>query len=171
MASASSAGILSGFGTSITGFGALQLDTGAAWTISGNTTGLGSAGLGSAGLGSAGLGSIGGFTVKDTIDLTDFVAVSGTFANNVLVLTDAGSNHATLNIQGSFSSSDFQLLSDGATGTDIVVCFAAGTHIATPSGARRVEDLAIGDLVQAHFAGSAPIQWIGRRHVQLHAPP
>lgn len=45
------------------------------------------------------------------------------------------------------------------------ICFAAGTRIATPKGARPVETLAIGDLVQTLDHGSQPIRWIGTRRV------
>ena len=92
LASAASAGTLSGFGTSITNFGSLQFDAGAAWTVSGNNS-------------ASGLGTIAitGFATDDTIDLTGFVAVSDTFANNTLVLVDAGGDQATLTIEGDFA--------------------------------------------------------------------
>jgi hypothetical protein len=60
LASGSSAGTLSGFdGSGITNFATLQFDTGASWTVKGNSaaTGLGSI-------------AITGFTTADTIDLT-----------------------------------------------------------------------------------------------------
>ena len=89
LASAASAGTLSGFGTSITNFSTLQFDAGAAWTVSGNDS-------------ASGLGTIAitGFTNGDTIDLTGFVAVSETFASNTLVLTDDGGAHDTLHDPG-----------------------------------------------------------------------
>lgn len=43
------------------------------------------------------------------------------------------------------------------------VCFAAGTWIATPDGAARVEDLRPGDLVLTLDEGPQPVLWIGRR--------
>ena len=41
-------------------------------------------------------------------------------------------------------------------------CFAKGTHIRTPQGEQRVEDLQIGDLVVTMHAGAQPVRWIGR---------
>ena len=101
------AGSLSGLGGAITQFTTLQFDPGVQWTLVGDTAGL------------AGTVTIDGFTGNDTIDLTGFAAVSETFASNALVLTDAGSAHVTLEIQGTFASGDFQLASYGADGTKI----------------------------------------------------
>ncbi|GGC60259.1 Hint domain-containing protein [Chelatococcus reniformis] len=53
-----------------------------------------------------------------------------------------------------------------------VVCFLAGTLIATPAGERRVEDLAAGDLVLTAAGESRPVLWIGRQSVAaLFAEP
>ncbi|MEM9249335.1 MAG: Hint domain-containing protein [Pseudomonadota bacterium] len=43
----------------------------------------------------------------------------------------------------------------------IPVCFAKGTRISTPHGARRIEDLRPGDLVTCAGGGTTVIQWIG----------
>jgi hypothetical protein len=43
------------------------------------------------------------------------------------------------------------------------VCFVAGTLIATPEGARLVEDLRPGDLVLTLDDGPRPVLWVGRR--------
>ena len=154
LASAASAGTLSGFGTSITNFSTLQFDAGAAWTVSGIDS-------------ASGLGTIAitGFTNGDTIDLSGFVAISDTFANNMLVLTDAGGAQDTLAIEGSFTSSSFQLSGDGNGGTDVVVCFCAGTQIGTPDGEVPVERLQIGDLVLTAHNGPRPVTWIGQGKV------
>ncbi|CTQ48841.1 Hint domain-containing protein [Jannaschia donghaensis] len=58
-------------------------------------------------------------------------------------------------------------LTDGTTVVfeemEAVICFAGGTHIATPQGARRVEDLVAGDLVLTRDDGAQPLQWVGTR--------
>ena len=41
-------------------------------------------------------------------------------------------------------------------------CFLKGTTIRTVSGDRKIEDLAIGDMLPTMFGGLRPIQWIGR---------
>jgi Hint domain len=41
-------------------------------------------------------------------------------------------------------------------------CFLKGTKIGTAEGERKIEDLAIGDLLPTMFGGLRPIQWIGR---------
>jgi hypothetical protein len=113
--------------------------------------------------GATGLGTIAidGFTAHDTIDLTDFFANTYTFANNALVLTNTTSSaQTTLNINGTFAG--FNITSDGGSGTDITVCFLAGTRIATPSGDVSVEDLAVGDPVRTLNGEAKPIVWIGK---------
>ncbi|MBV8736782.1 MAG: Hint domain-containing protein [Alphaproteobacteria bacterium] len=42
------------------------------------------------------------------------------------------------------------------------MCFLKGTTIRTADGGRKVEDLAVGDLLPTVFGGIRPIQWIGR---------
>lgn len=41
-------------------------------------------------------------------------------------------------------------------------CFLKGTMIKTAAGYRKVESLAVGDVLPTMFAGEQPIQWIGR---------
>ncbi|PZX06818.1 Hint domain-containing protein [Celeribacter halophilus] len=60
-------------------------------------------------------------------------------------------------------------LTDGTTisfsGIETVICFGKGTRIATPYGARAVEDLKPGDLVLTMDNGLQPLRWVGARTV------
>lgn len=51
------------------------------------------------------------------------------------------------------------------TDVDLIVCFMAGTLIATPDGPRAVETLQAGDLVCTADGRSVPVIWIGRQTV------
>jgi hypothetical protein len=108
LASGSSAGTLSGFGTEIFNFYTLAFDPNARWTAIGNTAAFTTM-------------TTTGFAAGDTIDLTGVAAVSETFANNALVLTDGSNAHTTLAIQGTFATSDFLITPDGTGGTDITL--------------------------------------------------
>jgi hypothetical protein len=152
LATGTSQGTVTGLGAT-SGLGTIAFDAGAHWLVGGNTAGLGNG------------RTITGFATGDTIDLTGFVAVSKTFASNTLVLTDASNNHATLDVVGTFTSSDFHITPDGTGGTDITAppCYCAGTLIATPRGEVAVEVLGIGDEVLTLSGEARPIKWIGRR--------
>ena len=49
-------------------------------------------------------------------------------------------------------------------------CFLRGTNIRTVVGERKVEDLAIGDLLPTMFGGLRPVQWIGRYSIKKSDP-
>ena len=49
-------------------------------------------------------------------------------------------------------------------------CSLRGTNIQQPSGERKVEDLAVGDLLPTVFGGIRPIQWVGRYPVKKSDP-
>lgn len=48
---------------------------------------------------------------------------------------------------------------------NVIICFTEGTRIATPLGARDIEDLEVGDLVVTRDHGLQPIRWVGKRTV------
>ena len=49
-------------------------------------------------------------------------------------------------------------------------CFLRGTTIRTAEGDRKIEDLAVGDLLPTVFGGACPIQWIGRYRYRKSDP-
>jgi hypothetical protein len=53
-------------------------------------------------------------------------------------------------------------ISQGQNNQGHASCFLLGTTILTADGGRRVEDLAVGDLLPTMFGGLRPIQWIAR---------
>src|SRR6478736_3826279 len=52
----------------------------------------------------------------------------------------------------------------------VPTCFLKGTRIHTVKGDRKVEDLAIGDLLPTVFGGVRPIQWIARYRYKKSNP-
>ena len=46
-----------------------------------------------------------------------------------------------------------------------MLCFAAGTQIATPTGETSVETLEIGDMVRTEEGRAVPVKWIGRQTI------
>ncbi len=98
----------------------------------------------------------GGATALDTLsassDLSDWAASAG---------NDAFTAYANPGVLNTISSADMTLMS--ALGFN-VLCFMAGTRIATPEGETAVESLAIGDEVLSLFHGRQRIKWIGISH-------
>jgi Ca2+-binding RTX toxin-like protein len=78
---------------------------------------------------------------------------------STLTITSSGPNGLT----GTVVLDDGSLLS--FTEIENIICFTPGTLIATPRGARRIEDLAPGDLVVTRDHGLQPVRWIGQRTV------
>ncbi|WP_289043695.1 Hint domain-containing protein [uncultured Aliiroseovarius sp.] len=63
-----------------------------------------------------------------------------------------------------------QAITDNGPSIDVatvVPCLVAGTMVATPDGARPVQDLGVGDLVLTADHGAQPIRWIGGRELNL----
>jgi hypothetical protein len=79
-----------------------------------------------------------------------------------------------LHINGDYSGYNFVILPNNEIGLQVastVTCFAAGTSVKTARGERLVEDLVVGELVLAHFAGVASIKWIGQRRIDCRRHP
>ncbi len=89
---------------------------------------------------------------------------------------DGAGHYQSLNIQGNFTTGNFQITGTGGN-TDVTVdvpCYRRGTRILTDHGEVAVEDLQVGDLVQTVTSDTAePIIWIGYRHVDCahHTEP
>jgi hypothetical protein len=49
-------------------------------------------------------------------------------------------------------------------------CFLKGTKILTAEGERKIEDLALGDLLPTMLGGLRPVQWIGRYPIKKSDP-
>ena len=157
LASGASSGTLSGLGTQFINFGSIALDTGADWFVAGNTSGL--------------AGTISGFAAGDTIEITGITATGSNYAGGVLTLTEA-SGSAILDLPGNFTTNQF-VVTNVAGGAEVsLACFRSGTRIRTERGEVVVEQLLIGDRVDALLGGvPAPIVWIGHRIVDCRNHP
>jgi hypothetical protein len=159
LASGSSAGALSGLGTTVVNFGSIVFDIGADWFIAGNTSGL--------------AGTISGFAQGDTIEVTGITVTGSSYAGGMLTLTDNGPIVATLDLPGTFAAASQFLVTPVNGGEDVTLsCFRAGTRIGTTRGDVPVEQLQVGDQVVPLLGGNIePIIWIGRRRINcMHHP-
>jgi hypothetical protein len=149
-------GALTGIGTQFSNFNTLNFDTGATWSLTGITAGFN-------------LDTVTGFIARDAIDITDLtgaapatvtLGAAETLSVGGVVLTFAGDAGVVFNL-----AADGQ---GGAIITDDQPCFAGGTHILTPDGEKRVEDIQPGDTVitvRENGPLTARVIWTGRRTV------
>jgi hypothetical protein len=92
-------------------------------------------------------------------DFSELLAAAAEQGDGSLLITlPAGAGGGSLVMEGTS-------LSDLTTSNTNLVCFCAGTLIATPDGQRAVEDLGLGDRVQTVEGRSVPVKWIGRQTV------
>jgi len=150
-------------GAAVKYFTTIDFAAGSTWTLYGTPAGLDSG------------QTISGFAASDSIVMYGTFGGSPTFVEGIgLELTTAGST-ITLDITGNFTSGDFDVTTSGLTTTitldHTVPCFAAGTHILTPRGDIRVENLAVGDIVITKDGEDIPIAWIGHRQLNLSRHP
>ncbi len=122
--------------------------------------------------------TITGFTADTDIELNGIQADAATLDNGKLVVSNAGVTVASLSLVGSFAGFTVDHTSRfGGTDTfdsfiRAVACFAAGTRIATARGDVAVEDLQVGEsVVVCDAVGTAPIIWVGHRHIDLRRHP
>ncbi|MDE2005090.1 MAG: Hint domain-containing protein [Rhodospirillales bacterium] len=128
-----------------------------------------------------------GFGASDKIDLTNFGSISSiSDINNALTITGyyhyagvnkvyTGTSTVTFTNFSTIAGVNLVTTSDGNGGTLIeALCFAAGTHILTPTGERLIEDLQEGDLVLTQSGDSLtplPVKWIGRLRADIGRHP
>lgn len=169
LASTTSAGVLTATSSQFTNFSALNIDSGARWTIKGD------------GNLATEFPLIGGFTAGDTISLTGLLQTPTTFASSVTTVSGTIETKVTikatlasletLTLLGSFASSSFDFVPGTTTNLAPLACFVTGTRIATADGFRPVEALRIGDLVRTQSGEARPIRWIGHRSVDPRRHP
>lgn len=115
--------------------------------------------------------------VKDGVVL-QYVAFSGGSATPA---TEGDAAGTPLTYIGNVSSIGESLEATGLDGSSYAVqtsptggsipCFAAGTRIKTPSGARAVEALRPGDLVLTRDRGAMALRWIGQKTIDPVTAP
>ncbi|MFT6932709.1 MAG: Ca2+-binding RTX toxin-like protein [Paracoccaceae bacterium] len=102
-----------------------------------------------------------GETLGDTLDFNNQL-VDGSLAINSTPDNAGGfSGNATLT-DGTVVN--FQNIETFAN-TGGVICFAQGTRLMTPYGARRVQEIKVGDLVLTRDHGPQPVRWVGQRQL------
>ena len=196
--SAAVAGVVSGFGTisgalsvsgTVTASGGALVLTGlvnGAGTlgVSGGTLELQSGVQGGEALAFSGAGTavfdlaspaavvVHGFGTGDSLVLKGVVANFGTFAAGALALDNGGVTTGSVAFAGAYTSDNFTVVSAGnQTTITYVACFAAGTRIATASGATAVEYLRPGMRALSAFGGAAEVVWIGHRRIDCRTHP
>jgi collagen type I/II/III/V/XI/XXIV/XXVII alpha len=123
------------------------------------------------------VGTISGFGAGDEIVMPLLLADAATLNSGILTISDGGSPVLTLTLDTNsvnYTSASFQILGGSTlvvSGSSAAACYAAGTRIKTEAGDVKVEDLTAGDVVRTHFAGTAPVVWIGHRRVDCRRHP
>ena len=112
-------------------------------------------------------GDLGNDTLAGGAD-SDTAVFSGVLASYTVTLV-SGTTYSVVGTDGTDTLTDIEFLVFGNNAPIPIAdaaapCFAAGTAIATPQGARAVEHLRIGNHVLTATGATAAIRWIGRRH-------
>ncbi len=115
--------------------------------------------------------SLGGGHTADQLDVSDLRNADGSPVRPWdITVSDDGHGQALLSFPGGESVvlggvSPAQVAQHGMLHSMGVPCFAAGTRIMTPQGARLVEDIAVGDLVTTAAGQALPVLWHGHRRI------
>jgi hypothetical protein len=80
-------------------------------------------------------------------------------------------NNGVTNIGNLVFTKTASLATAGFFNNIVLQCFASGTRIATPDGARTVDMLRVGDQVRLHDGEAGTIEWVGHRHVDCERHP
>ncbi len=116
-----------------------------------------------------------GVAMGDSISLPGSSVSSVTYAgSSITVVTDLGTTVFSNVSYFGGTPTIFGAATDPTTGLEKITfaCFARGARIATDRGDVAVENLQVGDLAQTVLSGrSAPIIWIGYRHVDCTRHP
>jgi fibronectin-binding autotransporter adhesin len=108
--------------------------------------------------------TLSGFTSPgDTLDLVGEMVTGASIVGSTMTVTLASGG--PLNFALSNTPSSTNLTFSGEDVSVATLCFLAGTMIATPSGERRVEQLAAGDMVLTSQGHTRPISWAGAGRV------
>ncbi len=86
------------------------------------------------------------------------VTIGNTFRELFFVLDGSG----TFALMDAFGAGAIPLTAVDTTPPPTPVCFCAGTEIATPSGARLVENIVAGDFVLNEAGAAKQVFWVGR---------
>ena len=78
------------------------------------------------------------------------------------ILTAAGLGSISKTDPASANCGNDKPVGNGCSNKGSSNCFLRGTNILTAEGERKIEDLAVGDLLPTMFGRLRPVQWIGR---------
>jgi len=153
---------LIGLGSEYQNFRILAFESGATGTVSGTYSAF------------SGL-NVTSFALGDTLVLDGFAEGIDLYLKGTgLVLGNGSSSQITLDITGSFTTSDFTVVDSSGNSTislNSMPCFAAGTRILTTRGETQVEQMREGMQVILADERIVPVTWIGHRTVDIAGHP
>lgn len=100
------------------------------------------------------------YTISDT-GTPGVQQIAVTQGGQTFTFETSGANLMDVTDDTMLSGGPLHIYEDADGGTNITVCFLAGTHVLTPTGEAQIETLRIGDMVTTADGGAAPIRWVG----------